>query len=636
MNDEHRPSDIESLELPLEAAVKAALAEPIPEDAVERVKARAKLLAGDRSDSRLGENGTVPFGVAKSSRRHRWRTSRPLIASLTAAAAILVLATAAFLLLNHSGGQVFAQMVEKVKAANSVRFTMTLGFGKQGKLKNTMYIEGNRMRVETSSGEIIQIADPDRKQSLILNVPGKLAEQMELTPDVVRAFQNPLDQLRRAKSDNAEPIGQEILNGRRTQVYRLSKIDLPFIEGTGKMLLWVDVESELPAKIEIRNPDPKAPTTFDFDDFVWNEPLDANLFSLAIPDGYKKGVIMTLPPAKLAAAYADNPNYPADGVLSRDLVPAQILWDPQGRTITALLREPESVPVTERLGGALRQWDAATGKLRWSDTRLVPREVAQTADGKTLATVYNFEVELRDAATGKITRTWAAGEMLSQLAFSPDGKTLAAGIAEWGKYGGRGGELWGGVQFWDVERANLLRTVKSDDKPVQFVKYSVDGKSLATSAGPSVKLWNAATGELVRIFPGIYTADFSPDGQTIACHVASSPKDTNVGRVDLYNVRDGSLVKSFASEKGAAKSWVTSVTFSPDGRLLAATDWNGTVTLWDVASGQRKLTISDHKAGVASAAFSPDGATLATGSEDKTLRLRKLPAELTKLAPKAK
>jgi len=243
MNDEHRPSDFDNLEPTLEAAVKAALAGPIPEDAVERVKARAKQLAGDRLNSRLGENGTVPFDVVKSSRWRRWKTSRPLVASLTAAAAILVLATAAFLLLNHSGGQVFAQMVEKVKAANSVRFTMTLGFGKQAKLKNTMYIEGNRMRVEMSSGEIIQIADPDRKQGLILSVPGKLAQQMELTPDVAQAFQNPIDQLRRAKSDDAEPIGQEMLNGRRTQVYRLSKIDLPFIEGKGKMLLPVEIRT---------------------------------------------------------------------------------------------------------------------------------------------------------------------------------------------------------------------------------------------------------------------------------------------------------------------------------------------------------------------------------------------------------
>src|SRR4029077_13250288 len=89
---------------------------------------------------------------------------------------------------------------------------------------------------------------------------------------------------------------------------------------------------------------------------------------------------------------------------------------------------------------------------------------------------------------------------------------------------------------------------------------------------------------------------------------------------------DGSLLKSLTSEKGATASTVLSVTFSPDGRFLAATDWNGTVTLWDVAAGNRQQTVTE-PAGVHCAAFAPGGATLALGGEDRTLRLLKLPAE---------
>ena len=53
------------------------------------------------------------------------------------------------------------------------------------------------------------------------------------------------------------------------------------------------------------------------------------------------------------------------------------------------------------------------------------------------------------------------------------------------------------------------------------------------------------------------------------------------------------------------------------------------MTLWDVASGKLETTLTDHQGGVHFAAFSPDGTTLATGSEDKTLRLWKLPAGMT-------
>ena len=47
--------------------------------------------------------------------------------------------------------------------------------------------------------------------------------------------------------------------------------------------------------------------------------------------------------------------------------------------------------------------------------------------------------------------------------------------------------------------------------------------------------------------------------------------------------------------------------------------------MWDVASGERRLTNTVHTGGVHTARFSPDGSTLATGSEDLTLRLIKLP-----------
>jgi WD40 repeat protein len=55
--------------------------------------------------------------------------------------------------------------------------------------------------------------------------------------------------------------------------------------------------------------------------------------------------------------------------------------------------------------------------------------------------------------------------------------------------------------------------------------------------------------------------------------------------------------------------------------LLAAGGHDGLVHLWNPATGQRLMTLTDHTAGVLGLAFSSDGQTLASGSLDRTIRL---------------
>jgi hypothetical protein len=66
---------------------------------------------------------------------------------------------------------------------------------------------------------------------------------------------------------------------------------------------------------------------------------------------------------------------------------------------------------------------------------------------------------------------------------------------------------------------------------------------------------------------------------------------------------------------------VYSVAFSPDGKRLATGGGEGTVNLWDAATGQELLTLKGHSDGVRSVAFSPDGKLLAAGSLDGTAKL---------------
>jgi WD40 repeat protein len=73
---------------------------------------------------------------------------------------------------------------------------------------------------------------------------------------------------------------------------------------------------------------------------------------------------------------------------------------------------------------------------------------------------------------------------------------------------------------------------------------------------------------------------------------------------------------------------VYSVAFHPGGRILASGSTDGTVKLWDVASGKNTATLRGHTDRVFSVAFSPDGRILATGAGrmDNSIKLWDIPA----------
>src|SRR5262249_38825432 len=143
-----------------------------------------------------------------------------------------------------------------------------------------------------------------------------------------------------------------------------------------------------------------------------------------------------------------------------------------------------------------------------------------------------------------------------------------------------------------------------------------------------VKLWDVASGQEKVSLKGhtarVNSVAFSRDGRVLASGSAEyDPRTKKIwGEVKVWDVVSGQA--KFVL-KGHT-SIVMSVAFSPDGKLLASASGDragriGEIKLWEVATGQEKATLKGHSGDVLSVTFSPDGKRIASGSVDGTIRL---------------
>ena len=103
---------------------------------------------------------------------------------------------------------------------------------------------------------------------------------------------------------------------------------------------------------------------------------------------------------------------------------------------------------------------------------------------------------------------------------------------------------------------------------------------------------------------------FSPDGKLIAA------SDSNL-EIHVWQATDG---KQVAICKGHTES-IYSITFSSNAKILISGSGDDTLKLWDVYTGECLKTLEGHTRSVVSIAISPDGETIASGSNDATVKL---------------
>jgi WD domain, G-beta repeat len=300
------------------------------------------------------------------------------------------------------------------------------------------------------------------------------------------------------------------------------------------------------------------------------------------------------------------------------------------RAVVAFSPDGKTLATGDLVSGRVKVWDTATGHLvatltgsgHSGDPELTPAvdSVAFSPNGRVLAAVVAYSdlgisygsgyIGLWNTVTWHLTVTLAfRGTGSDSVAFSPDGRTLAAG-----------GD---GISLWDVATGRPLATLTArGDQAADSVAFSPDGKTLAGTDGfGDVSLWDLTTGHRAAVlsssltggggYDGADTVAFSPDGNILAV-------GDNEGAT-LWNVATRHVIATLTS--GAGDSSGAPVAFSPDGKTLAAVgNDRGGISLWDVATRHPRAILADpapasvgYVRSIYSVAFSPGGKTLATG-----------------------
>ena len=275
-------------------------------------------------------------------------------------------------------------------------------------------------------------------------------------------------------------------------------------------------------------------------------------------------------------------------------------------------------------GGTLRVWDLVTGQLEMARTdygkyRMYPKYLQ---DGKLIAAgLYNYHkqesVEVWDIELNEKLETIEFRGRVNCARFSECGTQLA--VASQGE-----------IKVWTRGQSttNTLSTLQEHSGFVRSVVFSQDGRTLAAGVDrDNVLLWDIESGHsqcALDVKPPkdptdyvrSYTVHRTACGKTFAIGISKNrEKITKVRVWDVGNSRFPTSEFSTPEKRGLR------IEFSPKVDQTVMGDRSGTLSVWDVRSGQERYAFTAHTKAILALAFSTDGERIVSTSEDGTARL---------------